>query len=181
MWKEWHNVKSEKKSGWQFESAWSGWDETRRGKEMMSWVSIAVDEQMSVGRSGRLGKKERWLNERGVDEEHISLGTYMCYEYGWCWFGPWSLAFVLHCWNENCDRFDFILKDTASVINEGRFWWEFQLAESLWCSCLTMQSPYYFGFYIAGYMFPVCMARCSMHVATHPIFGMSSSRDTCLS
>lgn len=26
---------------------------------------MAVDEQMSVGRSGRLGKEARWMNEKG--------------------------------------------------------------------------------------------------------------------
>lgn len=35
-------------------------------------------EQMSVGRSGRLGKEARWMNERGGEEEHIRSGTRMC-------------------------------------------------------------------------------------------------------
>lgn len=43
---------------------------------------MAVDEQMSVGRSGRLGKEERWMNERGGEEEHIRSGTLICNKYG---------------------------------------------------------------------------------------------------
>ncbi len=45
---------------------------------------MAVDEQMSVGRSGRLGKEARWMNESGGEEEHIRSGTRICYEYGCC-------------------------------------------------------------------------------------------------
>lgn len=36
--------------------AQGGWDETRRAKETASWVSLALDEQMSVG--GWAARKE---------------------------------------------------------------------------------------------------------------------------
>lgn len=42
---------------------------------------MAIYEQLSVGRSGRLGKEERWMNERRGEEGHISSGTCMCYGY----------------------------------------------------------------------------------------------------
>lgn len=41
--------KARKGSGRRFADAQGGWDETRRGKETVSWVRLALDEQMSVG------------------------------------------------------------------------------------------------------------------------------------
>lgn len=51
---------------------------------MISYVSIAVDEQMSVGSSGRMDKEERWMNERGGEEVDIGSGTSVLYEYQCC-------------------------------------------------------------------------------------------------
>lgn len=41
--------KARKGSGRRFADAQGGWDETRRGKETVIWVRLALDEQMSVG------------------------------------------------------------------------------------------------------------------------------------
>jgi len=36
---------------------------------------MEVGEQMSVGRSGRMGKESRWMNEKGEEEQHTGSGT----------------------------------------------------------------------------------------------------------
>lgn len=53
-------------------------DEMRRGKETMGWIRMTVDEQMSVGRSGRTGKSwDEWM--RGG---RSTLGQGLVYQSG---------------------------------------------------------------------------------------------------
>lgn len=53
-------------------------DEMRRGKETMGWIRMTMDEQMSVGRSGRTGKSwDGWM--RG-EERRSTLGQGLVYQ-----------------------------------------------------------------------------------------------------
>lgn len=62
-------------------------------------VSVAVDEQMSVGRSGRTGREEEG---RGGRLENIRSGTSMHCEYKYSSIGPLRLAHWSHAFPESC-------------------------------------------------------------------------------